>query len=131
MTTYIPVMTGGPSFEIPVRPERTFPFRGGVEYEGSTMFVLRPAQQPSESLTELVAGVLADGPYRYGDFLRLPMPLYLVKDGETGDVFRLSVRDGTVRLHVLPATDSAGLRALYDRLADRTEAGWSVECRTE
>lgn len=124
-------MTGGPLFEIPVRPERTFPFRGGVEYEGSTTFVLRPAQQPRETLTELVAGVLADGPYRYGDFLSLPMPLYLVKDGETGDVFRLSVRDGTVRLHVLPATDSAGLRALYDRLTDRTSVGWSVECRTE
>ena len=124
-------MTGGPLFEIPVRPERTFPFRGGVEYEGSTTFVLRPAQQPQETLTELVAGVLADGPYRYGDFLSLPMPLYLVKDGETGDVFRLSVRDGTVRLHVLPATGSAGLRALYDRLTDRTSVGWSVECRTE
>jgi hypothetical protein len=123
-------MTGGPLFEIPVRPERTFPFRGGVEYEGSTTFVLRPAQQPPETLTELVAGVLADGPYRYGNFLSLPMPLYLVKDRETGDVFRLSVRDGTVRLHVLPATDSAGLRALYDRLADRTGVGWSVECRT-
>jgi hypothetical protein len=123
-------MTGGPLFEIPVRPERTFPFRGGVEYEGSTTFVLRPAQQPQETLTELVAGVLADGPYRYGDFLSLPMPLYLVKDGETGDVFRLSVRDGTVRLHVLPATGSAGLRALYDRLTDRTSVGWSVECRT-
>jgi len=125
------MMTGGPLFEIPVRPERTFPFRGGVEYEGSTTFVLRPAQQPQETLTELVAGVLADGPYRYGDFLRLPMPLYLLKDDETGDVFRLSVREGTVRLHVLPATDSAGLRALYDRLTDRTSVGWSVECRTE
>jgi len=131
MTTYVPVMTGGPSFEIPVRPERTFPFQGGVEYEGATTFVLRPAQSPSEPVSELVEGLLADGPYRYGDFLSLPMPLYLVKDEETGDVFRLSVRDGSVRLHVLPATDSPGLRALYDRLADCTGVDWRVECRTE
>jgi len=124
-------MTGGPSFEIPVRPRRTFPFQGGVEYEGSTTFVLRPTQQPSEPVTELVERLLADGPYRYGEFLSLPMPLFLVKDRETGDVFRLSVRDGTVRLHVLPATDPAGLRALYDRLADRTGVEWGVECRTE
>jgi len=125
-------MTGGPSFEIPVRPERTFPFRGGVEYEGSTTFVLRPAasDRPTEPLSELVEGVLADGPYRYGDFLNLPMPLYLVKDEGTGDVFRVSVRDETVRLHVLPATESAGLRALYDRLVEDSESEWAVECRT-
>jgi hypothetical protein len=130
MTPYLKMMTGGPAFEIPVRPERTFPFRGGVEYEGSTTFVLRPADRPGESLAGLVEGLLADGPYRYGDFLNLPMPLFLVKDEGTGDVFRVSVRDGTVRLHVLPATESAGLRALYDRLVDRTEVAWSVDCRT-
>ena len=126
-------MTGGPSFEIPVRPERTFPFRGGVEYEGSTTFVLRPAapDQSTEPLTELVEGVLADGPYRYGDFLNLPMPLYLVKDERTDDVFRLSVRDDTVRLHVLPTTEPAGLRALYDRLVEDSESEWVVDCRTD
>jgi hypothetical protein len=124
-------MTGGPVFEIPVQPKRTFPFRGGVEYEGSTTFVLRPAGEPGETLANLVEGILADGPYRYGDFLNLPMPLYLVKDGGTGDVFRVSVRDGTVRLHVLPATGKAGLRALYDRLVERTGDEWTVECRTD
>lgn len=125
------MMTGGPPFEIPVRPERTYPFRGGVEYEGSTTFVLQPGEHPEEPPTTLVAQLLDDGPYRYGDFLNLPMPLYLVKDEGTGDVFRVSVRDGTVRLHVLPATDSAGLRALYDRLTDRTGIDWSVDCRTD
>ena len=131
MATYTGVMTGGPSFEIPVTPKRTFPFRGGVEYEGSTTFVLRPETDPAEPLTALVEGVLTNGPYRYGDFLNLPMPLYLVKDTETGDVFRVSVREGTVRLHVLPATEPPGLRALYDRLVDRTGVGWSVECQTD
>ncbi|MFT4945301.1 MAG: hypothetical protein ACI9K3_001248 [Halovenus sp.] len=131
MTTYLEMMTGGPSFEIPVRPERTFPFRGGVEYEGSTTFVLCPEADPAEPLTALVERVLTDGPYRYGDFLNLPMPLYLVKDTGTGDVFRVSVRGGTVRLHVLPATEPPGLRALYDRLVDRTGVAWAVECRTD
>lgn len=122
-------MSGGPSFEIPVRPERRFPFGGGVEYEGSTTFVLRPTSEHGD-LPGLVADLLAAGPYRYGDFRNLPMPLYLVKDTETGDVFRLSVRDGSLRLHALPATGSAGLRALYDRLDDRTATAWRVDCRT-
>ena len=124
-------MSGGPAFEIPVRPQRRFPFGGGVEYEGSTTFLLHPESDPKGRLAELVADLLAAGPYRYGDFLNLPMPLYLVKDTGTGDVFRLSVRDGTVRLHVLPATGSAGLRALYDRLDSRTATAWRVECRTD
>jgi hypothetical protein len=131
MTTYKTAMTGGPVFEIPVRPERTFPFRGGVEYEGSTTFVLSPSTDPGRSLGGLLETVLDDGPYRYGDFLSLPMPLYLVKDEGTGDVFRVSVRDGTVQLHVLPATGREGLRAMYDRLLARTDTGWTVECRTD
>ncbi len=131
MTTYNTVMSGVPSFDIPVRPERTYPFSGGVEYEGSTTFVLSPAGDPGESLGALVKTVLAGGPYRYGDFLSLPMPLYLVKDRETGDVFRVSVRDDTVRLHALPATDPEGFRALYRRLVDRTGLSWRVECRTD
>jgi hypothetical protein len=120
-----------PSFSIPVRPERTYPFSGGVTYEGETTFVLAPeADLTTDSLRRLVADVLADGPYRYGDFLNLPMPLYLVKDDQTSDVFRLSVRDGSVRLHVLPDTESAGLRAMYDRLVAESGTGWSVECRS-
>jgi hypothetical protein len=120
-----------PSFTIPVRPERTYPFSGGVTYEGETTFVLAPeADLTTDSLRRLVADVLADGPYRYGDFLNLPMPLYLVKDDQTSDVFRLSVRDGSVRLHVLPDTESAGLRAMYDRLVAESGTDWSVECRS-
>lgn len=120
------------SFEIPTRPERTFPYSGGVEYDGETMFVLTPdPKQSSDRLTDLLVDVLAAGPYRYGDFFNLPMPLYLVKDRETGDVFRVSVRDGHVRFHVLPETDSAGLRAMYDRISSRGAIEWAVECRTE
>ena len=129
--TVRPTMSGGPAFDIPVRPRRTFPFRGGVEYEGSTTFVLHPVETPAEPPAGLVERVIADGPYRYGDFLNLPMPVYLVKDTETGDVFRVGVRDGTVRLYVLPATDPPGLRALYRRLRARTDTDWTVECQTD
>jgi len=119
-----------PSFAIPARPTRRFR-RDGVEYEGEVLFVCRPDAGLERDLGELVEAVLADGPYRYGDFLDLPMALYLVRDEETGDVFRVSVRDGAVRLHVLPATEPAGLRALYDRLVDRSAAEWRVERRID
>jgi hypothetical protein len=59
------------------------------------------------------------------------MPVYLVHDDETGDTFRVAVRDGTVQLYVLPDTDPPGLRAFYDRLDRRTESAWSVTCRTD
>lgn len=124
-------MAGDP-FEIPARPRRRFPFEGGLTYEGETVFLLRPSpERDTDALAELVESVLEAGPYRYGDFLELPMPLYLVRDDETGDVFRVSVRDGVVRLHVLPETDRAGLRAIYERLDDRAAVTWDVECRTE
>jgi len=119
-----------PSFAIPARPTRRFR-RDGVEYEGEVLFVCRPDAGLERDLGELVEAVLADGPYRYGYFLDLPMALYLVRDEETGDVFRVSVRDGAVRLHVLPATEPAGLRALYDRLVDRSAAEWRVERRID
>ena len=121
-----------PSFAIPVRPRRTYPYRGGVEYEGGTMFRLVPDEQTAnDELTTLVERVLDDGPYRYGDFFNLPMTLYLVRDDETGDVFRVSVRDGTIRFHVLPETESAGLQALYDRLDEQSGQAWRVECETD
>jgi hypothetical protein len=124
-------MAGDPSFAIPARPTRTFPYSGGVEYEGETMFRLDPSEEyTNEELATLLEAVLADGPYRYGDFLNLPMVLYLVRDEETGDVFRVSVRDGCLRLHVLPETESAGLRALYERIDVRTDGDWQVDCRT-
>jgi hypothetical protein len=119
------------SFEIPAHPERRYPYDGGVEYEGETLFTLTPERDHSEpDLRTLVEETLASGPYRHGDFLDLPMPLYLVRDDETADVFRLSIRDGRVRLHVLPATESAGLRAFYDRLVERSDTAWRVDCRT-
>lgn len=128
MTTN-PQAMGNPSFRIPVRPTRNYPYSGGVEYEGKTVFRLTPDTEQSESaLVDWVEAILEEGPYRYGDFFDLPMPLYLVCDDETGDVFRVSIRDGTVALHVLPATESAGLSALYDRLTKQTAASWRVEC---
>jgi hypothetical protein len=121
-------MVGTPSFTIPAHPEREFPYSGGVEYVGETIFHLTPTpKQSNNRLTTLVETVLDEEPYRYGDFLNLPMALYLVRDDGTGDVFRVSIRDGQVQLHVLPETESAGLRAMYDRLDSRTELEWRVE----
>lgn len=119
---------GEPSFEIPARPERQFPFSGGLEYQGETVFTCSPDPVPAD-LTAAVESLLESGPYRFGDFHSLPMPLFLVRDDETGDVFRVSVRDDAVHLHVLPATESGGLRAFYDRLTERTDATWTVTCR--
>jgi hypothetical protein len=124
-------MAGEPSFAIPARPTRRYPYQGGVEYEGGAVFRLEPTAGSTAQVTELVEAVLETGPYRYGDFLELPMPLYLVRDEWTGDVFRVSVRDGVVRLHVLPETEPAGLRALYDRLDAITAVEWQVSCRSE
>jgi hypothetical protein len=59
------------------------------------------------------------------------MALYLVRDEETGDVFRVSIRDGAVRLHVLPATEEAGLRAFYERLVTHSTTEWAVERRID
>ena len=121
-----------PTFSIPQRPTRRYRRRGGVEYEGETVFTLRPERDSEErSLTALAESVLGRGPYRYGDWFDLPMPVYLVHDDETGDTFRVAVRDGTIRLYVLPDTDPPGLRAFYDRLDRRTESAWSVTCRTD
>lgn len=131
MTPYRHMM-GEPSFAIPVRPTRTYPYSGGVEYEGGTVFQLTPqVSRSTDELASLVEAVLEAGPYRYGDFISLPMPLFLVRDDETGDVFRVSIRDGTVRFHVLPETESSGLQALYERLDERTETDWRVQSDTE
>ena len=124
--------TDEPTFEIPVRPERRFPYDEGVTYEGSTVFRLAPAAERAEdALVDLVEAVLETGPYRFGDYYDLPMPVYLVRDEGTGDVFRVSVRDGRVGLHVLPATEPSGLRAFYERLVERGDTEWRVDYRTE
>jgi len=121
-----------PSFSIPGRPERTYPRGGGLEYEGETVFELAPGEELSDAdLEGLVVDVLDDGPYRFGDFLELPMALYLARDEETTDVFRVTVREGTVRLHVLPETESEGLRRFYDRLVEESACEWRVDCRTD
>jgi hypothetical protein len=120
-----------PSFAIRQRPTRRYPRRGGVEYEGETVFILEPdADVADAALSESLESVLEAGPYRYGDWFDLPMPLYLVHDDDTGDTFRVAVRDGRVEFHVLPATDPPGLRALYERILARSDHGWSVDSRT-
>ncbi len=124
-------MASEPSFTIPARPQRRYPYEGGVEYEGETVFHLRPRPpQDDDSLDTLLQRTLEAGPYRHGDFLNLPMPLYLVRDEETGDVFRVSVRGGAIHFHVLPATGSAGLQALYERFATTWDVEWQVDCET-
>jgi hypothetical protein len=120
---------GEPRFEIPSRPRRRYPHGGGVEYEGETVFTLTPdpAREDAE-LAALVEEVLAGDGYTYGDWFDLPMPLYLVNDEQTGDVFRVAVRDGAVELHVLPATESPGLRRLHDHLQTTADCDWDVAC---
>jgi hypothetical protein len=121
----------GPSFDIPARPQRRYPYSGGVEYEGETVFTLTPTEdRDEEALMGLVESIVTDA-YTYGDWFDLPMPLFLVHDDETGDVFRVAIRDGTVELHVLPATESEGLRRFYDRLLEESRMSWHVECRFE
>jgi len=125
-------VTAEDPFAIPERPVRTFPSAGGMEYEGGTAFVLEPTPAAEDgALADTVADLLAGGPYQYGDFHDLPMPLWLVRDRETGDTFRVAVRDATVRLHVLPRTEPPGLRGFYRRLDDRSDASWSVSRREQ
>jgi hypothetical protein len=105
-----------PTFDVD-HPDRKHPRAGGMRYEGGTVFALTP--EGAVDASAAVDDVLAAGPYRYGDWFDLPMPLFLVHDDEAGDTFRVAVRDGTVELHVRSATSPAGLRAFYDRLVDR------------
>jgi hypothetical protein len=120
-------------FAIPSRPERRYPRGGGVEYEGGTTFSLAPVPEREDPwLRGVVEGVLDGEGYTYGDWFDLPMPLYLVHDEATGDVFRVSVRNSRVRLHVLPATESGGLRQFFDRLRDSADGvDWDVSRRVE
>ena len=134
-----------PTFEIPSRPERHFASDGGMEYRGGTVFELEPATPGHRAgedndvtpdldeadLVDRVDDVLQRGPYQSGAFHDLPMPLWLVRDRETGDAFRVAVRNGEIRLHVLPGTESAGLRAFYERLrdSDGPATEWTVRTR--
>jgi len=119
-------------FAIPSRPDRRFPHGGGLEYEGETLFLLTPRPElESDDLRGLVEGVLEADPYTYGDWFDLPVPLYTVHDEETGDVFRVVVREGRVELHVLPFTERPGLEALFDRLAAESDRDWTIGCRVD
>jgi hypothetical protein len=125
-------MTDEPSFEVPARPERRFPASGGVEYDGEVVFSLAPGEDRStEVLDAVLADILDDDRYVRGDFFDLPAPVYLVRDETVGTSFRVVVRGGTVRLHVLPHTDPSALAALYDALEAATDVDWSVECRAD
>ncbi|WP_158855046.1 hypothetical protein [Halorhabdus sp. CUG00001] len=124
-------MASDPAFEIESRPQREYDRAGRLSYEGTTLFRLEPAEQrPEATLRAYLDGVLDDGPYQYGDFHDLPMVVYLVRDRETGDVFRASIRDGAIRLHVLPETEAAGLRRFFGRLQAYAEDEWTVDNRT-
>jgi hypothetical protein len=124
---------GGDPFAIPSRPQRHYPHGGGLEYEGETIFALTPDPDLSaDALQTLVEDVFETGPYVYGDWFDLPVPLYTVHDEETGDVFRVVVRDEQIELHVLPFTNSPGLEAVFDRLRAATpDHTWTVDCRVE
>ena len=126
----------GDEFAIPSRPDRRYPRNGGVEYVGGTVFSFDPGVDREDGdggLVALVESVLDSEAYRYGDWFDLPMPLYLVHDASTHDTFRVAVRDGRVEVHVLPETESEGIRALYDRLVEASEEAfeWTVERRIE
>ncbi|MFC6963911.1 hypothetical protein [Halocatena marina] len=124
-------MADDPSFEIPERPKRQYS-RRTVQYDGDVNFTLTPAHdRETDQLEALVIDVLDTGPYRYGEWFDLPMTLFLVHDDQTNDTFRVSIRDGSVTLHVLPKTDSAGLKALYERIVAASNCGWSVDRHVE
>ncbi|USZ69870.1 hypothetical protein NGM10_15815 (plasmid) [Halorussus salilacus] len=120
-----------PTFDIPRRPQRSFPREGGVEYEGGTVFHLSPDSEADDGeLAALVEGVLEDDRYTYGDWFELPKPVYLVHDERHGTAFRVVVRYGRVEFHVLPETASAALRTLYARLREESDCAWRVDCET-
>lgn len=119
------------AFEIPAHPARTYDRAGRLSYEGRTLFRLQPTGDEALDCRALVENVLNDGPYRHGDFHDLPMVVYLVRDEETGDVFRVSIRDGVIQLHVLPETRSAGLRQFYERLGAMSSCEWNVTCQVD
>ena len=120
-----------PQFDIPARPERRYR-SGGVSHEGGTAFYLSPELSLSvEELDEHLSAILDGNRYVKGDWFDFPMPVYLVHDREVSTAFRTVVREGRIELHVLPATDSAGLEAIFRALRDRTGVEWTVECHTE
>lgn len=120
-----------PSFDIPRRPERTFPREGGVEYEGGTVFRLSPDPTADEDdLVAVVEDVLESDRYTYGDWFELPAPVYLVHDEDHSTAFRVVIRYRCVEFHVLPGTVPAALEGMYARLDGATDYSWAVDCET-
>ena len=120
-------MSEDSSFGIPARPRREYR-EGGVERTGGSVFTLTPDDGAVEGRVERV---LDDDRYTVGDWFDLPAPVYLVRDGELGTVFRVVRHDDRVDLHVMATTDSEGLRTFYDRLAAASDASWSVDCEPD
>lgn len=119
-----------PDFAIPERPALSHERHGGMHYEGGCVFELVPRGLGHDELAALLRETLSTGPYRYGDWFDLPMPLFLVHDAGSNDVFRVGVRDGRVELHIRPQTSPDGPRRLYERLVDATGCAWAVRTRT-
>jgi hypothetical protein len=125
------VTDDAPTFDIPRRPERTYPRESGVEYEGGTIFRLAPDPEvPEAELSTLVEEVLDGERYTYGDWFELPAPVYLVHDERHSTAFRVVIRYGTVEFHVLPETVQEALRGMYSQLCKSAECSWRVECET-
>jgi hypothetical protein len=125
------VTDDAPTFDIPRRPERTYPRESGVEYEGGTIFRLAPDPEvPEAELSTLVEEVLDGERYTYGDWFELPAPVYLVHDERHSTAFRVVIRYGTVEFHVLPETVQEALRGMYSQLCTSAECSWRVECET-
>ncbi|WP_276261099.1 hypothetical protein [Haloglomus litoreum] len=116
-------------------PERTFPRAGGMRYEGATVIELTPRSGPTEEaeLVALAEAVLSADRYRVGDWFDLPLPVFLVHDDETGDTYRVAVREDAIELHVRSETGAAGLRAFHERLRETGDrrGGWQVARRTD
>lgn len=131
-TTDLHELPDNPPFDIPVRPERRYTRSGGVEYEGGTTFHL--VSKPSLSADELesiLTNVLDNERYVLGDWFDLPRPVFLVHDRTVSTAFRVVVRSGRLELHVLPSTDSAALKAIFDQLRETTDVEWNVLYRVE
>ncbi|PSP81627.1 hypothetical protein BRC81_00125 [Halobacteriales archaeon QS_1_68_20] len=117
---------------MPARPERNYTPTGGVEYVGETAFHLKPDPELAvDELEAALADVLDADRYVRGDWFDLPRPVFLVHDEPVSTSFRVVVRSGRVELHVLPSTEAAGLRELFDRLRAETDVDWTVDCRVD
>ena len=131
-TTDLRELSDNPSFDIPVRPERRYTRNGGVAYEGGTTFhlVTKPSLS-ADDLESILTTVLDNDRYVRGDWFDLPRPVFLVHDRTVSTAFRVVVRSGRLELHVLPSTDPAALKAIFDQLRETASVEWNVLYRVE